>query len=452
MTDKERKLREKMGALVAEAKAILDAAEKENRQPTADEYAAHSAKLDEFANIQAEVKALSSQREAEDFTAQPLAGAMGPVFGGPQLSEKEKLAQAKHATAKILATISDKKINFDKKLEVLGQIGEDLKAKGHYQGAANGFNTTIDEDGGVFLPTLVTDMILDVANVSGVFTSRGLRFPTGGARIKIPNILGRFTFQAVTETGEILVDRIAFKGMELDNLKWALFVPWSNELEGVRGAQLVDVFIRKLGQAYGDLADSVIINADGTSTYHNIKGLTNRALDSACTWVRKSAAKATRTTFAALQQDDWNAAKMDLAASLRSGAFYVAHPDREIELENALYAATANNPVKWVTKVGDQMFINNLPIFFTDRFPNTDGADKAYAALVNADYIAIADGGSFVTDLFDQASIKDKDGTTINLASSDMKALRVKTFMDVEFSPITDGGKGAFTVLFTAGS
>jgi HK97 family phage major capsid protein len=451
MTEKERQLREKMGALVAEAKAFLTVADNEKREPTTEELNAHSAKMDEFMAVSAQIKAIESQRSAEEFTAAPItASVMVPQIGNRQASDKEMVLQAKSATAKILATISDKKLSYDKKLENLAQIGKDLEAKGHYQAAANGFNTVVDEDGGVFLPTLVTDQIMDVANVSGVFARLGLRFPTGGARIKIPNILGRFTFQAVTETGEILIDRIAFKGMELDNLKWALFVPWSNELEGVRGAQLVDVFIRKLGQAFGDLADDVVINADGTSAYHNIKGFVNRSADAACTWVRKSSAKSTRDAFAKIQQDDWNAAKMDIAASLRSGSIYVAHPDREIELENALFAATAANPVKWVTKVGDQMFINNIPIYFTDRFPNTDGADKPYAALVNAEYIAIADGASFVTDLFDQASIKDKDGTTINLASSDMKALRVKTFMDVEFSPITDGGKGAFTVLYTA--
>jgi HK97 family phage major capsid protein len=450
----EKELREEMGAAFDAMKAISTKAETEKRELTAEELADHKAQYDKAVELKSKLQALLNEQEIDGVVnAKPV---MPVVATTKAMTDKESEQLLKMETARILTAAASKSLSYDKKMEVIEDAQAKLKDAGHYRGASDGFSTLIDTDGGIFLPTSVSDMVYDIAKQYGVFAQFALRFPTGGGRLKIPNVMGDLEFQAVNEKSEILVDTFSFKGLELDDLKWALFVPWSNEVEGVRGAQLVSIIIRKLGEGLARKIDEVVIISDGTSTYHNIKGLIVRAADAASPFVRKSAAAGGRTSFGALEQDDWNGGKSEVAPSLRGRGIYIAHPDRMIELENKLFAATAANPVKWLTMVGEQMFINNRPIYFTEAFPNDDGADKPYAAFVDASYVAIADSGNFTTELFTEATIKTKTGGSVNLGSQDMKALRVKAFFDVELSPATTTvgatQKGAFSVLYTAAS
>jgi len=451
MTQKERQLREQMGAALDEMKALTASAEADARNLTDEELTKHLDAYDKAQALSKQIEAIVNERSIEASAKSGI-----PAMAAP--TQKQTDANSDHElrmyTAKILTVAASKSMDYGTKMKHISEAQEKLASAGHYRMAADGFNTLVDTDGGIFLPTTISDEVFNLARQYGVFTRYANRFPTGGGRLKIPNIMGDLTFSAVNETSDILVDEFQFKGLELDDLKWGLFLPWSNEIEGLRGAQLVSIFVNKLAEAYAKLVDNVAINADGTSLFHNIKGLTVRAGNAQSPWVRKTTATAGNNAFAKITAVDWNNARKDVAPSLISTGFYVAHPHRQIELLNELTRGTDANPVKWVTFVGEQMYIHGRPIYFTEAFPNTDGSDKPYAAYVDGRYVAVADSGGFVTELFSEATIKTKSGGTINLASQDMKALRVKAFMDMEFgnSTVTDGGvqRGAFTVLYTA--
>lgn len=451
MTKNERQLREQMGAALDEMKALTAKAEAENRQLTDAELQSHLDAYDKAQALSKQIEVLTNERSIE---ASAKSGVPAMAEPTQKMTEKQNDQELRMYTAKILTVAASKSMDYSTKMKHITEAQEKLAAAGHYRAAADGYNTLVDTDGGIFLPTTVSDEVFDLARQYGVFTRYANRFPTGGGRLKIPNIMGDLTFSAVNETSDILVDEFQFKGLELDDLKWGLFLPWSNEIEGLRGAQLVSIFISKLAEAYAKLVDNVAINGNGTSTFHNIKGLIAMGGNAQYPWVRKSAAASSNNTFAKVTAADWNNARKDVAPSLISTGFYVAHPHRQIELLNELTKGDGANPIKWVTFVGDQMFVHGRPIYFTESFPNTDGSNVPYAAYVDGRYVAVADAGGFVTELFSEATIKTKSGGTINLASQDMKALRVKAFMDMEFgnATVTDGGvqRGAFTVLYTA--
>lgn len=450
----EKQLRELMASASDKAKAITDLATSENRDLTVDEVTAHQAAFAEFNAAHDQLRTLI----ASGGMARGLSGSV-PSLAAPSPKAQEKAAAdvLSENVAKIFATIASKDLDAGEKKARIGDAQRALRDAGHYRAAAGGtdFNTLIDTDGGVFLPEAISDQVFDIARQYGVFARYSQRFPTGGGRIKIPNVLGELAFQAVNQRSEILVDSLTFQALNLDDLKWALFVPWTNEMDYVRGAQIVGIVIQKLGQAFAKLFDNIGINGNGTSTYHNIKGLVTLAADTTCAYVAKVDATSGRTSFAAIDGDDWLNAQLDIAPGARTGMRYVAHPDRKINLINKLTAATAANPVKWITMVGDQMFIHGVPIDFTEAFPNTDGTAKPYAALVNFGHVAIADRGSFTAELFETGSIKTTAGDTLNLLSQDMKALRVKAFADLGFSPVTVTDEanvtlGSFAVLYTA--
>jgi HK97 family phage major capsid protein len=451
MNQKERQLREQMGAALDEMKALTAKAESEKRAPTSDELELHLSAYNRANDLAKQIDAIRNEAEIEGVATRP---ALQPQATSTKVSDAQSEQELRMYTAKILTVAASKSMDYGTKMTKIKEAQEKLAEAGHYRMSADGFNTLVDTDGGIFLPTTISDEVFNLSRGFGVFSRFSNRFPTGGGRIKIPNIMGDLTFSAVNETSDILVDEFQFKGLELDDLKWGLFLPWSNEVEGVRGAQLVSIFIAKLAEAYAKLVDNVVINANGTSTFHNIQGLVARAGVATSPWVRKSAAGSGRNTFAAVLAEDWNNARKDVAPSLISTGIYVAHPHRQIELLNELSKGSNANPVKWVTQIGDQMFVHGRPIYFTEAFPNSDGSNVPYAAYVDPRYIAVADAGSFVTELFTEATIKTKSGGTINLASQDMKALRIKAFMDVELgnATVTDGGvqRGAFTVLYTA--
>jgi HK97 family phage major capsid protein len=447
-------LRQQMGAAHDKMKALTDAAKNENRKLTDDELQAHSDAYEEARSLADQIQLLEREGEIET-VANSTPGSQFLLVQPREKNETESRNVLMSQTARLFSAAMNV-TNYKERMETIQDAQAKLTEAGHYpKGAADeGFNTLVDTDGGIFLPTTVTDEVLRLAREFGVFGRFAMQFPLGEGKKKVPNIMGGLKFYAVNEGSDIKVSKFTFRGLELAENKWALVIPWTNEIDSKRGAQLAQLIIVELAQAFAALLDDVVINADGTATYHNIKGLTVRANDAQADWVRKSSAASGNDSFAKIKGSDWNNARKDVAPSLISRGIYVAHPHRQIELMNLLTDPSNANESKFITVEGDQMFIFGRPIYFTEAFPTTDGANVPYAAYVAPGHIAYGTDGGFITDLLTESTLLTDGGDEVRLGSQDMKALRVKTHMDVEFSPVTvdDNGtkKGSFAVLYTA--
>lgn len=479
MTLEEKTIREDMNSLLDKMKGITNKAKEENRRLTAEEAEEHKGYAEEAKELYLNLQVLENEEKLEDqmvgaaltATNQAVNGALDkptdqPAQGiSPAKNSREKELRAK--TGKIFSLLASKKGSEAERLNKITELQKELAKNGHYgqqyQNNVDAFSTLTDADGGIFLPETVSDMIFDAADENGVFSQHGLRFPMspGDGRQKLPNLLGDLTFYAVNEGSEAKASKLTFSAVVLEEQKWMTYIPWTSEMDDTKGEMLFAIVVRKLGEALARMRDDAVVNADGTSDYHNLKGLDTLSNDSDETHVRRSTAATGNTSFSAIDPDDFLNATLDVSKRMRERGRFVLDPDWRVYLKQM---KDANNIPYYrgsegvVSVDNGQYSIHGYPVEFSDSIPSTDGTSKTYGVFYVPEYYAFADNGNFAVEQFNTGSIPDTDGTSdaINLLSQDMKAARVKTWFDFVLSTLTytEGGtaKGAFTVLETAAS
>lgn len=466
MNKEEKKLREEIGSLRDKMKGINDTAKQKDRALTEEERNEFDGYYDQIQDKKAAIEDL--QREAslqaldDELTAEPVNDTTSDVkVNGHKAETKEAMY---HHTANMLRalTLPQNKMEPDKRAQAIKDAQKELYKGGHYGGfraSVEAFSTLTDPDGGIFLPTSISDQIMEIEREFGAFPANAMRVPlsVGGGRQILPNLLGEITFHAVNQGSEANASRFTFNGLVLEDRKWMAFIPWTNEMGAAAGERLVELIMRKLGEASAGIKDDTVINADGTSTYHGFTGLINRSDDAGEAYVRKSTAATGNTSFDSIDEDDFLNATLDVAPLIRSAGIYVLHTDWRVRL--AKIKDNDGRPLYLSGGAISRSSENNWTIYghrvvFTEKAPNTDGTSADYGIFCNANYLAFGDVGMFSAEELSEATIKDENGNNIRLASQDMRAMRVKEFFDVEFSQLTisSGGNdlGAFTVLETA--
>lgn len=476
MDKEEKKLREEIGSLVSQQESIVNTAKQEKRDFTDEEVTQFN---DLQAQIDAKKKALNmhlqfkANKADTDSTIELIEkqdeGEQAGVLPKLSPAQEEKLAMHNlmAKTGQIFSLLASKNIGDESRLAQIGQIQKDMILAGHYgeerrkalQASADGFNTLTDKDGGIFLPTTISERIIDIAEENGVFSRHGLRMPLGpgDGRVKLPNLVGELTFYAVNETQEAKASSMTFSALTLESLKWMTYIPWSNEMDAARGAMLAQIVIRKLGEALARMRDNAIVNGNGTSEYHNKKGFITRSASADHPEVRLSTAANGNNAFAKVTPDDFLTATLDVAKSIRERGRFALDPDWRVFLKQMVDGEKRPHYLSGgpVQVINGEYFVHGYPVDFTEAIPDEDGASKTYGVFYVPEFFAFADNGQFVIEQFNTGSIPNADGTKeINLLSQDMKAARVKTFFDFELSQLTKtyGGTklGAFTVLRTA--
>lgn len=467
MNKEEKKLREEIGSLQDSMKGIINKAKDEDRALTEDERADFDSHYDDIQDKKSQIEDLQraekSKQLEDELTAKPVNETTDTdVKVNGHKAESEQAMY--HHTAKMLRalTLPKNKMEPDKRANTIKEAQKELYKGGHYGGfkaSVEAFSTLTDTDGGIFLPTSVSDQIMEIEREYGAFPANAMSVPlsVGGGRQILPNMLGEITFHAVNQGSEANASRFTFNGIALEDRKWMAFVPWTNDMGAAAGERLVQLIMRKLGEASAGIKDDTVINANGTSTYHGITGLVNRSDDAGEAYVRKSTAATGNASFASVDEDDFLNATLDVAPSIRSRGIFVLHTDWKVRL-----AKIKDNEGRPLYLSGgaisrsaeNQWTIYGHRVVFTEKAPNTDGASADYGIFCNPSYLAFGDVGMFSAEELTEATIKDENGSDIRLASQDMRALRVKEFFDVEFSQLTisSGGNdlGAFTVLETA--
>lgn len=458
MTKEEKELREDIDSLFNQMRDVSNEAKESEDGWTEERANKHEDLYNQIQTKKQELVAIQRENGLED----ELTSEAKPVNQVEVVTknEWEQERDLYHNTAKIFTTLASKGLSDQKKLDTISDIQKDLYKDGHYSEYANSvdaFSTLTDSDGGVFLPTTISDKIYDIAEQYGVFSRFGLRFPmsTGDGSKKIPNLLGQLTFYAVNEGSEAKASKLTFSGIKLSVLKWMTYVPWTNEMDDAQGRRLMNILLRKLGEALARMRDEAVVNADGTASYHNLEGLVNRGASSAHAEVSESTAATGHTAFADIDPDDFLDATLDIAKSIREQARFALDPDWRVYLKKMkdtdgnYYYRNGDGTIS----IDDGQFrIHGYPVDFTEAVPSTDGSGVVYGVAYVPEYYAFADNGRFVIEQFNTGQIPDTAGNSdaINLLSQDMKASRVKTFFDFELSQLTKDGKGAFTVLKTA--
>lgn len=465
MSKEEKELREEIDSLHQEMKGITKEAKEEERSLTKEEREKHEELYNQIQEKKDQIQALQRERELEselNEEAEPVGSEEGEeekvTVNGHRAESEDAMY---HHTAKMFGAM----VSPDKEPQERAEEIKDAQVKmykgGHYGGfkaSVEAFSTLTDKDGGIFLPTTISDEIMEITREYGAFPANSMQIPmeVGGGRQIVPNLTGEITFHAVNQGNEAKASRFTFEGIALEELKWMGYVPWTYEVGEAQGERLVNLIMRKIAEGAARVKDDAAINGDAKSGYNGLYGILQRSSDSDHPEVRRSTAATGNSSFSDIDEQDFNNARLDVAPSIRSRGIYVMHNDWDVRLSGI---TDDNGRPLYLTggaiqRIDGQWFIWGHPVVFTEKAPNTDGANNAYAIFYVPEFFAFGDVEAFTTQSLTEATIKDENDNDIRLASQDMQALRMKTFFDYELSQlvVSSGGNdlGAFTVLETA--
>lgn len=270
--------------------AILDVAQSDNRDLTADEQTqideiqgvgddgGKLAKLEtEFARlekIENRRKTIAAQRVGSDITrpgvetAEPgvvdysrirvpaRARARGQLksFNGSTAEQESYVAGLFYAAALF---------GNDSALDKLGELGV----------VQNAQLTNDNTSGGYLVPEDLEASIIRLVESFGVARRYCQVWPVSGGSISIPKRAGGYTAYYVGENATGTQSDLSFSQVKLDPKKLMVLSRWSTELPEDAAVQLGDLITREIALAFANAEDQALFNGDGTSTYGGIQGL-----------------------------------------------------------------------------------------------------------------------------------------------------------------------------------
>ncbi|MEQ9091794.1 MAG: phage major capsid protein [Balneola sp.] len=412
----------------------------------------------ELRNLEAKLeKAFSEDTLTEDRVAELISSTVDRVIETHEEKKVEVNAQVKvkerAATEDAMYENTEQLLRgmFTKDSEKIADSQFELVRGGHFgEKIASGvteraaFSTLTSQEGQVFLPTAISNQIFNIEKKYGTVTGNSLQLSVTNGQLKIPNVTGNLTFFAIAEGSEMKARGFSFGGVTLDPNQWGVLVPWTLKIQREAGARLLPIVMQKIGEASAAIKDEAFLSGDGTGTYHNIKGLSQRATDGD---IAVQTAASGNTSFATVGADDYLDIQKQLPAGIRKRGIYVLHPDREYDLRKL-----KDNDGQYI--YGGPKGDNDVPrlwgrpVSYTEKAPNTDGTSAAVGYYYVPDYLAYGVGMNLAADTLTEATITDiDDSTEIKLGAQYSAALRVVEEFDLAF-----GKNDGFAQLKTAAS
>lgn len=321
-----------------------------------------------------------------------------------------------------------------------GHYGQ--KALEAYQrGAGDFYQTLVDADGAYLLPTVVVNQIEEIADVYGVSSQVGTTIPHVVGTLRIPAGSGKITFSAVAEGTQIASSIRAFSAVELNPKKWATIVPITFEANLEAGPRIIQDMLRSAGRGVAEARDDAMFNGDGSSSYHSISGILDRAGTGTQTLGSGSTAPED------IDPDDlinvWN----EVPASIRRNGVYVFHPDME-----AVFLTKKDDDNRYLF---DYRMANGVPtlkgkrVYYTEVLQGLGAAaDTPFGVFGDFSYWKTALGQGLTSEELREGTVQDADtGTEVSLASYDMRAIKMRTLFDMDTN-----FESAFALFVTAAS
>lgn len=440
--------REERAGYLDGMRALLDAADAEKRDMTADELTKFndlSKKADNLETVIGQLEKVEETRaklaKEQDERKKAVIDANTEARGANVEVKKVDLNSKEAKEKRNVLTFRMLKGQMSRNQRVVDEEQRKLAEMGYYDdviGGAEkrgGFNTLLDGDGAVLLPTVVTQEVMDVMQNYGVVPRLSLNLgDISENNVKVPQILGRPSFSAVSQGGAISGSGFNLGAIELKALKWGAILNWTNEVSDSVAARLMPIILEKIGEAYAYVQDNAFFNGDGTSTYNGIKGLAGLA--GSVDYVQLATAATGNTSFATLDAEDFLKPQEVVLPGTRAGSVYVMHPNMIFTLRKL-----KDGQGKFI--YGDPSAIApagtlwGYPIETSEAFAYTDGTHKAVCAFFNPRYLAYATGKNLSAEELREGQITDEDGNTVNLATTDQRAMRFTGRFDLVLSSVT---------------
>lgn len=433
-------LRKKKADLATEARALLDkadetgklAAEDETRfneiMASVEQVDAQIKRNEKLGDVEGTLNKPDGVRSVE--AGQPAGdGSAQPERRGDAVGRDRGLeARMAHNTLRMLNGVTTRQAN------VVLEAQRELARDGHYgneiqqRAAGDYYSTLVDADGAILLPTVVVQNIEEIGETLGVARRLCTVYNHITGILKVPGATGLLRAAAVAEGAAITAKMRAFKAISLNPKKWAIILPWTYEANLEAGPSILADANQALARGFAHAEDNALFNGAGNSTFNSINGI----LSANRTNVEEYVLPATKTSFDDLSANDVFLLRRKVPAAIRAQGTYVFHPDMEPVLRllqdgngSFIFAYNDDNGVAT---------LGGRPVLYTEVLPGSDAdaVDTPFGVFGYFPAFKLAIGEGMSSEELREGTITDADsGSAINLATQDMRALKVREFFDM---------------------
>lgn len=371
---------EKRTALFDEATAIINLAEKESRDPTAEEttrlaeligedcnggeVAKLAARIAQAEKIEAEVAKLQASRQQaarHEHTHPAAAGIVIPAR-----------ASRYHATelAKHMPAAEADKVAYGLGQWFAGLLGMESSRQWCQDNGVQfkaAMTEGFDSKGGYLVPEQFEAAVIALLNDYGVARRSFSVVPMSSDTRIQPRRTGGLTVYSLGEASTITPSDITYDQVRLIAKKFGIIIRHSSELAEDAAVAMGAEFAREIAYAFANKEDECGFNGDGTSTYGGIVGIKSALAAGA-----KYTALAGNTSFATLDIEDFQGvmAKLPSYGYMNGGpSWYISRAGYSQSIQRLQLAAGGNTVSELVA--GAQPRFMGYPVVFTDVMNST---------------------------------------------------------------------------------
>ena len=425
--------REKIAELQDSIQAIVNLAENDDRELTADE----NGQIDESINLINELREAEARLEKVEEEKQRIALARQPkaveapkvLPAIPKAATKLRAFRGEHAERNAYHAGQWIKAQF------LGDQNAKQFCNDH--GLILGAQTGGDNaSGGFLVPDPLSAAIIDIRDSVGIARQISRVIPLTSDTLSVPKRSGGLTIDYPSEASAITASDKSWGNVSLAVKKQATLSKVSNELLADAVINVADDLASEIGFAFAQASDNELINGDGSSTYGSETGVLS-ALGAA----GKVPLDSGETSQSNVALADLNSVAGKLPDKYHARAVWVVNRSFFANvIQKLVYAAGGNTHGDIASGTAPSLF--GYPVHLTEQMP-ADAADKCVALF-----------GSFVDGVIigDRAGIEIATSDSVYFAD-DCLGIRATSRNDINVHDAGDGSNaGAIVGLFTAAS
>lgn len=390
--DKIKALREQIEELTDEAQAILNLADVEDRDLTADEQKRWDAIMDdqagELAKRQAELELLEKRAAEQKRLAAQRRAAQRSVFDNAEPQQQAAAPRVGVVRAKLQAFRND-----DAGRLAAYECGQWLRAVlAHQRGyrdeaaqnyAVNRFGGGIfathtegsGSAGGYLVPDPLSAAFIEYREAAGVSRQICDVRPMTSDTLSIPKLLTGNTVTYPGEASAITANDQTWGQIALTAVKRAVLTKVSNELSADSVINVVDQLVSRLAFQFALQEDNELINGDGTATYGGETGLLS-AIGAGAEWDAGGASNSGKDTWVEIALSDFTNTMALLPSEHWAAPSWLCSPAFYYGVMLNVMASAGGNTIPLLESGSGRPMFLGYPVNLTDKMPTATGTGQ----------------------------------------------------------------------------
>jgi HK97 family phage major capsid protein len=394
-------------ALITEARAILNRAEGENRDLTADEQTQYDAKLVSAEEMKTRIDREERQMALDAENARSIGGVATAEVNG-QAAKKEPGQGFIDCVRSIAHGGRDRRAAADFAENTL-----------HNPDVARALGASAGATGGFAVPTQMSQEFIEYLRPKSVIRSLGPRvLPMPNGNLTLPKITGGATATWIGENAAVVKTEQTLGQVKLSAKKLGALVPISNDLVRFANPQTDTVIREDLVRAIAQGEDLAFIRGDGTA--FTPRGLKN--------WIATANSFGITGATITLITADLGTAMSNLATNnvdiSPADCAWIFAPRTFIFLKTLRNSTTGQ--YAFPEMQGPNPTLLGYRVAMTSQIPiNLGGATNSEFYFVHVPDLVIGEAVNMIVDVSSEASYVDENGNTVSAYALDQTVIRV---------------------------